>query len=575
MPTFFTDLPDLGEITDNARFGGAKVGAGMFTMSALLSYVRGKTPLANLIPDVRSLGAKGDGVADDVLAFEAAAALSTDVSVPAGTYKLTRAVNPQGRAVTWRMAAGATIMGNADLLGGTVLRSTRINRQVFGNFEDATVLGLSNIPGDTRPGVTGFTADSQQASYQTRDAVVLYSDAIVPPTVFSSTAAASYTSTTAFSPTGADVSKLRVGMFVHTRHNPFFSGRLTSWSVDGKTLTVTGWFAQGNTAAGQVPPPGTPFDVVAASAAWAANFNVHLAPDSYSPAGQGGAQAHGLEVGTWNNMEPFNPVTQFPRMTGVDVIDFGQWGSYAGYAQRGQHYYGYQSYGARRVAYVVGDNAVALQGPYASPEYGFLCEAATPNPFTFNPRGVQAWTVTATGGMEMGNVATGGEVALDFHTKPNSGDFDARILVYPAGSGTEMRVTAQAMQLPRLNPTADATNDLGTPNLRWGNAWVGSLVASGNVEIGNSTTGGACAVDFHSKAGSGDYDARVQASEVGGATELGLIAPATRISGKVGFYGVVPVAKPTVTGSRGGNAALTSLLGVLASLGLITDGTTA
>ena len=38
-----------------------------------------------------------------------------------------------------------------------------------------------------------------------------------------------------------------------------------------------------------------------------------------------------------------------------------------------------------------------------------------------------------------------------------------------------------------------------------------------------------------------------------------------------GFFGANPVVKPTVTGSRGGNAALASLLTALANLGLITD----
>ena len=42
-----------------------------------------------------------------------------------------------------------------------------------------------------------------------------------------------------------------------------------------------------------------------------------------------------------------------------------------------------------------------------------------------------------------------------------------------------------------------------------------------------------------------------------------------------GFYGTAPIAKPTVTGSRGGNAALASLLTQLANLGLITDSTSA
>jgi len=39
----------------------------------------------------------------------------------------------------------------------------------------------------------------------------------------------------------------------------------------------------------------------------------------------------------------------------------------------------------------------------------------------------------------------------------------------------------------------------------------------------------------------------------------------------VGFYGTAPTTKPTVTGSRGANAALASLLTALAGLGLLTD----
>lgn len=41
------------------------------------------------------------------------------------------------------------------------------------------------------------------------------------------------------------------------------------------------------------------------------------------------------------------------------------------------------------------------------------------------------------------------------------------------------------------------------------------------------------------------------------------------------FFDKAPVAKPAVTGSRGANAALASLLTQLAALGLITDSTTA
>lgn len=48
----------------------------------------------------------------------------------------------------------------------------------------------------------------------------------------------------------------------------------------------------------------------------------------------------------------------------------------------------------------------------------------------------------------------------------------------------------------------------------------------------------------------------------------------TSSSEKIGFWGATPVIRQTVTGSRGGNAALASLLTKLATEGLILDSTT-
>ncbi len=46
------------------------------------------------------------------------------------------------------------------------------------------------------------------------------------------------------------------------------------------------------------------------------------------------------------------------------------------------------------------------------------------------------------------------------------------------------------------------------------------------------------------------------------------------LADKLAFFGGTPHVKPAVTGSRGGNAALASLITALADLGLITDSTT-
>ncbi len=61
----------------------------------------------------------------------------------------------------------------------------------------------------------------------------------------------------------------------------------------------------------------------------------------------------------------------------------------------------------------------------------------------------------------------------------------------------------------------------------------------------------------------------------GAGLQTALRAGASGGNPTIGFLGAAPVTRPAVTGSRGGNAALASLLTQLASLGLITDSTSA
>ena len=49
----------------------------------------------------------------------------------------------------------------------------------------------------------------------------------------------------------------------------------------------------------------------------------------------------------------------------------------------------------------------------------------------------------------------------------------------------------------------------------------------------------------------------------------------TGASQQIGFFGTNKISKPTVTGAKGGNAALGSLMTQLSNLGLVTDGTSA
>lgn len=86
-----------------------------------------------------------------------------------------------------------------------------------------------------------------------------------------------------------------------------------------------------------------------------------------------------------------------------------------------------------------------------------------------------------------------------------------------------------------------------------------------NVTVRTHTSGPGAAIDWTVKT-DGNY----------GGTGSGNVV--TRLKADVnglGFFGVTPVARPTVTGSRASGAALQSLLTALASLGLIVDGSTA
>jgi hypothetical protein len=61
--------------------------------------------------DVRSRGARGDGVADDTAAIQAACAAGGDVVLPAGTYLVTRPISLSGRVRI--LGAGATVVSSA------------------------------------------------------------------------------------------------------------------------------------------------------------------------------------------------------------------------------------------------------------------------------------------------------------------------------------------------------------------------------------------------------------------------------------------------------------------------------
>lgn len=121
--------------------------------------------------------------------------------------------------------------------------------------------------------------------------------------------------------------------------------------------------------------------------------------------------------------------------------------------------------------------------------------------------------------------------------------------------------------------------------------------ATGQYELlrlhgGGTGAANACYLSFYDNAGTtrygyvgdpatGDSNIALRAEigalilgDSGNASAITISSGNTKIAGTIGFNNTAPIAKPTVTGSRGGNAALASLLTALANYGLITNSTT-
>lgn len=86
----------------------------------------------------------------------------------------------------------------------------------------------------------------------------------------------------------------------------------------------------------------------------------------------------------------------------------------------------------------------------------------------------------------------------------------------------------------------------------------GDVVAKGNADFGE---------------GGFTYNATTDATSLAG--DVSIDGNLAHNGSFAGFYGATPITVPSVTGSRGGNAALASLLTALENLGLIIDNTTA
>jgi hypothetical protein len=139
-----------------------------------------------------------------------------------------------------------------------------------------------------------------------------------------------------------------------------------------------------------------------------------------------------------------------------------------------------------------------------------------------------------------------------------------------------------------------ATGTSGTGGAAQVNSGNSTSGAGGNMTLQTGTGGGGQGGDILAALGTGTtrnglFQVRISATSnnlnvtPGNTTTDPIVVTPTAAGGlqlvgatnALGFYGAAPAAKPTVSGSQGGNAALASLVAALATLGLITNSTTA
>jgi hypothetical protein len=114
------------------------------------------------------------------------------------------------------------------------------------------------------------------------------------------------------------------------------------------------------------------------------------------------------------------------------------------------------------------------------------------------------------------------------------------------------------------NATAEGGSNAGSDLDLWNFTDTGTVLNNPLFRITRST-------------GAMSYNAAFTANGTGTGltvTNNATVGGTLRVNGNSGFNNTAPIARPTVTGAKGGNAALTSLLTALAAYGLITDSST-
>ena len=157
----------------------------------------------------------------------------------------------------------------------------RNNENTFGTYENAAVESIIANHEGQRPEVLGIRLEDDHilATYTNRDSVASYhSNRSRKPTYNIDNV--TYTVNSVTVPPGIDLSKIKNGMIIDTKHNPKFSGFIVG--VEGQKILINNWYKMGNTSKGQVPPGTTGILVDPMTTPWVDNSNLYLAAEDDS-----------------------------------------------------------------------------------------------------------------------------------------------------------------------------------------------------------------------------------------------------------------------------------------------------
>lgn len=216
------------------------------------------------------------------------------------------------------------------------------NVNTRGNYERGAGLSLlMNMP-DGRTQVSGYNDDSRQSSYVNHDAVGMYIGAS-GPTNQNTVTNCTFTATTCYS---ADFTEemnnsIEPGMFCITSGGTRYGARILSYDSTNKLLTVSGWYASGDSSSGQIPTAGLSVITNDVSKIWGQNTVVYIRSQSNT------STATGYELGfQMSTKAPGTPIWGFHSVNYSTLYS----GDRAFYAS-GKWGFGYHASGTVGVGY--------------------------------------------------------------------------------------------------------------------------------------------------------------------------------------------------------------------------------